>query len=360
MSLYKFGKNDKIRNVIKAHPKQRFLIYDSAVSSSMQFGSSSLPMYAFVTKDGSLSSFSTITTSEFNTDFQYGDTITSSAPMLLSSSLSRSFYDSGDPRSHITALRNSFDYYKILSPHFAYSSSFGDKSSQALNFISIPSIFYGSSIKKGSLVLDFYVTGNLVGRLQDVRKDGTLVQTKPVGSAESGSIAGVCMYKEGIIVLTGSWGLTEEEFDFRDDSITRLGSWLEYASPATNGFSSNVLTGSSFNLEFEGTQRIPNLTMFCTAPKGEVNHSNNPTALRQYNFTASYNSSSYIETKKTKFKNVSDSMYNESTGSFVKTTYISEVFVYDEDKNLLGIAKLAKPIRKTEDREFTVKLKVDL
>ena len=42
---------------------------------------------------------------------------------------------------------NTLDFYTVLSPHYAYSSSFGDKERQHLNLISIPSIFYGSSIK---------------------------------------------------------------------------------------------------------------------------------------------------------------------------------------------------------------------
>ena len=43
--------------------------------------------------------------------------------------------------------------------------------------------------------------------------------------------------------------------------------------------------------------------------------------------------------------------------SFKKTTYISSIGIYDENKNLIGIAKVATPVKKTEDREFTFKLK---
>ena len=42
-----------------------------------------------------------------------------------------------------------------------------------------------------------------------------------------------------------------------------------------------------------------------------------------------------------------------------KQTYISQIGLYDDDRNLLGIAKLATPVKKTEDREFTFKLKLD-
>ena len=52
--------------------------------------------------------------------------------------------------------------------------------------------------------------------------------------------------------------------------------------------------------------------------------------------------------------------YENYSGSLEKQTYISKIGIYDEDKNLIAIAKLAKPVRKTENRDFTFKLKLDL
>ena len=36
------------------------------------------------------------------------------------------------------------------------------------------------------------------------------------------------------------------------------------------------------------------------------------------------------------------------------------VCIYDKDKNLIAIAKLATPVKKTAKREFTFKIKLDL
>jgi len=36
------------------------------------------------------------------------------------------------------------------------------------------------------------------------------------------------------------------------------------------------------------------------------------------------------------------------------------VGIYDENKNLIGIAKVATPVRKTVERDFTFKIKLDL
>jgi len=59
-------------------------------------------------------------------------------------------------------------------------------------------------------------------------------------------------------------------------------------------------------------------------------------------------------------KNIVSSSYVDVTPDFKKTTYISKVAIYDEDKNLIGIAKVATPVRKTEEKQYTFKLKLDI
>ena len=59
-------------------------------------------------------------------------------------------------------------------------------------------------------------------------------------------------------------------------------------------------------------------------------------------------------------KNTAYSDYNDPTGSFKKITYITQIGIYDAQKNLIGIAKLATPVKKPEDRDFTFKLKLDI
>ena len=41
-------------------------------------------------------------------------------------------------------------------------------------------------------------------------------------------------------------------------------------------------------------------------------------------------------------------------------TYISSIGVYDKDRNLIAVAKLANPVRKLESEDFTFKLKLDI
>ena len=102
--------------------------------------------------------------------------------------------------------------------------------------------------------------------------------------------------------------------------------------------------------------------MLAHAPRGELNHSNNPTYAK-YNSNRVYATTSsldYVEPEGATIKNVVSSSYQDHTASFEKHTYISKIGVYDRDRNLIGIAKLATPVKKTENREFTFKLKLDI
>lgn len=257
----------------------------------------------------------------------------------------------------LKALQNTLDYYKILSPHYAFSSSLGYKLEQDVRLISIPSIFYGQEIRKGSLELKFYISGTLVGELRDTKRNGELIQVGPSGSTESGSVAGVALYKEGFILLTGSWNLSDTHTETYDGT-SRNPAW-KYFMDVTG--SSGNLVSSSFALDFEGTEVIPTLTMFAKAEKGEFNHSNNLTYIEHgQEVTPISSSTTFSERDKLAIKNIVHSEYDEEDPPFEKTTYISKVALYDEEKNLIGIAKLAKPVRKRQNDNIAFKLKLDI
>ena len=68
----------------------------------------------------------------------------------------------------------------------------------------------------------------------------------------------------------------------------------------------------------------------------------------------------YRENERAIIKNTVYSPYDNNTEAFQKHTYLSKVVIYDEYMNVLGVAKVAKPVKKTEDREFSFKLKLDI
>ena len=279
--------------------------------------------------------------------------------------------DAGDS-NRIVALKNTLNYYKHLSSHYAYSSSLDDseggwnKSKQELGLISVPSIFYGSSIKKGSVELNFYVTGSLIGQLKDENRNGELIQTLPVGHSESGSVAGVVLYNEGFVLLTGSWDISNGEHTEPYLGSAELSpSWVHYGAGANDEYMQTGLhTASSFQMSFYGASYTPVLTMFARAPKLSLNHSNNVTFINQDDigrFTKpSSGSFYYVEPEDVKIKNIVSGSHTDHTASFKKQTYISKIGLYDEERNLIAIAKMATPVKKTEDRDLTFKLKLDI
>ena len=105
--------------------------------------------------------------------------------------------------------------------------------------------------------------------------------------------------------------------------------------------------------------------MFAYAPKNELNWSNNPTYLIQSgdNSKDQYldvtGSNVYIENEDVYVKNIVSSSFSTYSASFDAVTYIRSIGVYDEDKNLIAVAKVANPVKTTE-QDYTFKLKLDL
>tara|TARA_R100000152_G_C6744847_1_gene168527 strand:+ start:21 stop:1184 length:1164 start_codon:yes stop_codon:yes gene_type:complete len=384
---YEFGQNEVIYNTIKTFPRQNFIIYQGAIyyknrpevigdRSGKNVGSvpvgyvnlhelnvdrpDSELIYPFVTKDGTLTAFKTISTTEFNGDFQYGDVLTGSYPM--SASISRDYFEENHSRPRVDALKNTLNFYRYKSKHYNFNSDLGNKATQDINLISIPSIFYGSQIKKKSLELNFYITGTLVGTLQDINGNGELIQTGPAGSNGSGSVAGVALYTEGVLVLTGNWAIGEPNTQAYTGGSALSAKWIYFGVGAETSSLGYNLPNSSHEIKFSGSSQLEMITMLATAPAGELNHSNNPTYISASQDVTSSSSGSrgYSQNDKLHIKNVTSGNYSTLTSSFQKETYISEIGIYDENKNLIGIAKLATPIRKTEERDLTFKLKFDI
>tara|TARA_R100000027_G_scaffold64750_1_gene58573 strand:- start:43 stop:1359 length:1317 start_codon:yes stop_codon:yes gene_type:complete len=265
-----------------------------------------------------------------------------------------------------SALQNVARKYTTLSDHFILSSSTRDlvtgPAGDNINFIMIPSMYYGSSIKKGSVELNYYITGSKIASCADINHNGTLIGT--TGST-SGSVVGLVMYDEGVIMLTSSVNLETGpalNIRYNGNSLSAVeSSWLYYGTTLNDSISptSTNIEKTSFDLNFKGTSYVNSMTMFAHARKGHLNHSNNPT-YRDLTFARSFTTGSgrtYLEGE-SPIANVVSASY--VSASFEKTTYISKVHVYDEDGNLIAITSMAKPIKKTLNDEFTFKMKLDL
>ena len=402
------------------------LIEAAATPVGFGGGTGEPDVYSYVIKDGTNMSFKSITTGSYSIA-EYGEKITGSYP--LTSSVDRQYIQAGRtwPFGHLFqpngndklpegtidlyfsqsaplfALRNTIEKYKIYSPKFTFSSSKTDDQdvppflTGAINLISIPSIYYGSSLQRGTVDLKFYYTGTLMDHCRDEKRNGELISVQP-GSEVSGSTVGLVLYDEGFILLYNETPINGNAQTV--DSYTATGSegagkplrpnWTYFwsyntGSSGSQGIDSTVGDGrdhapggatrtdanygyfpssSHFVMEFNGKNNIPTMTMFTHAPAGRFNNSQNPTwissSYSSWKEQIHFDSSSYVEPKEIKITNTVQSDYCNYDDNFEKQVFISKVAVYDEDKNLLGIAKLANPVLKRETDSYTFKLKLDM
>ena len=274
-----------------------------------------------------------------------------------------------------SALQNVARKYAVLSDHFIFISSstrsrdlvYGADADN-INFLTIPSMYYGSTIKKGSVELNYFITGSMLAACADINHDGTLIGT--TGST-SGSVVGLVLYDEGVIMLTSSVAIDlvakPAGYDIHYNGASQpevSSSWQFFGTTLNDGITHSSTTADnmslpSYELKFKGVNYVDSMTMFAHARKGHLNHSNNPSYRNLSTTRVNQTGSGLI------FAEGPSDIANIVSGSHVsasfdKTTYISKVHIYDEDGNLIAITSLAKPIKKTLEDEFTFKMKLDL
>ena len=137
---------------------------------------------------------------------------------------------------------------------------------------------------------------------------------------------------------------------------------LYYNDDAPRAVNSSHFHSSSFELSLSGTNYVPTITMMAHAKRGYLNWSNNPTYIEYGQTTGSVSGSTfYKESDNIAIKNtISSSFACDYTASFKKQTFINKIGIFDKNKNLIAIAKVANPVRKLETDEYTFKLKIDI
>lgn len=393
MTFKRFEPKDVIYNTIVAKPEVNFVIHNDRVyyqkelikSGSfnnnikhIESGDLSLfelnvnrpsgsMIYSFIKKDSTRYSHRTISASRFDDEavFAYGDELRQDYP--LSASIGRIYIPSGSAfsssagdahanKKYILALENPIN----SQGSFTNALKYGNLSEEEVNIICIPGIFYGSSIQKGTVNLKYHLNGDLLSEAKDVNSNGRLIST--VGQT-SGSQVGIVLYDHGLILLTSSQSLhaTHQEYYLSTSSLSSP-SWVNFGTGINFtglGTSYTATTSSAYTVDLKGTNKIPCVTMYAYAKEGEFNCSKNPTFLqKEQDFGYAFTGSFYTE-KKREVKKVNKSLFAQHEEDFDNVVYISKIGIYDEDKNLIGVASLANPVKKTEIREFMFKLRLD-
>jgi hypothetical protein len=277
---------------------------------------------------------------------------------------------------YMSALVQTAKKYTPLSKHFCFQGTLAESASGTqnlsrdlttmdnVNIINIPQIFYGTEVKKGSVRLKYYVTGTLVGECADTKRNGELIET--TGSS-TGTVVGLVMYDEGLMILTASHALGDNTNIQYGTGGGVANQWIYFGAGCNDGITTSGtdhLASASFDISCKGTSYTNRMTLFCHAHKNKLDYSNNPTFIdisgsgaKAHSFTTS--SYSYSEPPLL-LKNVVSSSFVNHSASYEKTTYLSKIGIYDEHGNLIMVASMAKPAKKTIQDEYTFKLTLDI
>lgn len=217
-----------------------------------------------------------------------------------------------------------------------------------LIFLAIKRSQFKDEIKKGSLVINMIRSGSTGGptstvvssaSITDVSAPSTFEQTSRGDVAElySGSTpVGKVFYQAGVVALV-------PELASNTSSNAGTNPWsgsVDYGALATSGSNEFILNG--VRTRFRGVDFINQTNLhatffFCRAQNDEFNYSSNP---------------SFVDT--------SGRIIPTSGATDMTTrTYITRVGLLGENGEVLAVASLSKPIKKTPNIEYSIKVRLD-
>jgi hypothetical protein len=225
-----------------------------------------------------------------------------------------SFNDDGT----ITGLPYTPNAYNYLPNTLLADRYFPTGSGNIIGVVSIPSNKYGENLKPGTVTLS-----NGTSSLSD-DGEGNLI----TGSLKVGDI----IYSHGMIILTNDGIPQQDGYGY----IT-YGTGSYGASDSI--FIQSFINSTNISCSFDSTLTIYESQYKCTLRENEFNFSQNPTLI-------SGSSNSGI-------------LYDFATGSYF-TPYITSIGLYNNDKELLAIAKLSQPLRISDTTDTSIIINLDL
>lgn len=215
--------------------------------------------------------------------------------------------------------------------------NFNNKTYNELFFLCFKRRIFKDEIKKGTVVVSLQVSGGVNDTL-DLTDYGAAgnYKTAPggdVGNLYSGStVVGAVNYNLGIVVFpTGVFVAPTAP-----QSIYWSGSSnLNQTAPRNIDQTVDGLRNRINNIQFQNQTNLHSTIYFCRALNQEFNYSTNP---------------SFVD---------SSGRIIPTSGSDNQTrTYITSIGLYDINDNLLAVAKLSQPVKKSPDTELTVRCKL--
>jgi|6_EtaG_2_1085325.scaffolds.fasta_scaffold15469_1 hypothetical protein len=165
---------------------------------------------------------------------------------------------------------------------------------------------------------------------------GIAVLSGSVFNSNQGTIAGVMSTSPGILddILCSS-SFLGSNFGGPDAARPTQGSGFNAITQSSIDTISDALRNRIYNISFNNTTELNSTIYFCRANHNDFNFSANPT---------------YLSSSKIRVKNVSTD---------APVSYVTSVGLYSPDNELLAVAKLSEPLKKSPETELTLRVRLD-
>ncbi len=208
-----------------------------------------------------------------------------------------------------------------------------DSNWNANTSVNVPSAFTGGN--DADLTL-FDATANVNGTGVSNCDGGDFAILHTSSDASIGDTGyGAIFYQAGVVVLTSS--VFADVGDFGSAHLNTAADLTAEQTLVQSSISGacNALRHRIKNIQFNNTTELNSTIYFCRAPVNKFNYSSNPT----------YLSGSKIRVK----ERASDN----------PIAYVTTVGLYNAANELLAVAKLSEPLKKSVDNELTIRVRLD-
>ena len=223
-----------------------------------------------------------------------------------------------------------------------FTNSAGTEITDAL-FINFARLLTKDEIKKGSVTINFLTGGTAAAPTSPMVITDTSGATgyrvdSPAGEYgylydASGVEKGNLYYQAGIAILSG--GIVFDGAFGAGDATGDVTSFVTLSTGSVINQISDGLRNKLTNVSFNNTTELNSTIYFCRVNHNDFNYSSNPT---------------YLDGSKLRVKTMA---------SDAPVSYITTVGLYSADNELLAVAKLSEPLRKSSDTELTLRVRLD-
>jgi len=212
--------------------------------------------------------------------------------------------------------------------NYVTTTGSGEGPMNACVFINYSRLLTKDEIKKGSYTFEI-LSGSTAVTIGDYGAATNYRVNSPSGefgllytaSDAGGDAVGHIYYQAGIAVLTSSAVL----FD----------SYLQFTGTLSISGTADNLRSKWRDNNLNNTTELNSTIYFCRLNPNEYNYSSNPT---------------YLSESKVRVKNISSDQ---------PISYITTIGLYSADNELLAVAKLSEPIKKTDSNSLTLRVRMD-